>query len=285
MVAGDDTLVSDFYILHGLWSIIWEHRRLQDLVMLAREHDPEAESSSPDRGKKLAKILTQMSSRIATLAGDAPGVRLSEVIFILEFLSMTLHVPLYCLQSFAGKDGAKEAQRVCHLLREWAPTKEARQAMWHGGQLIRAAKELYAEQMRDSKVVLIYHTSLAFWAYGIINVARRKRDGRTTPALSEVPQLSRTPFIPLDGQFTSDVRKFISLDEGTPYISDTSWQGDAVADEKKFKVLLKPSDTIGVAICVLRRQKQGQERSYPPLVESLTRLMSGIGKAAHVLGM
>ncbi|KAL4863657.1 hypothetical protein BDV12DRAFT_201848 [Aspergillus spectabilis] len=285
MDPSDDLLTSDLYILHGLWRVIWEHRRLQDMVMLAREHSPETQSASFGGGEKLPKVLARMTSRIAGHSEHSSGVKLSEYNFILEFLGMTLHVPLYCLQAFAGKDGAKEAQRVCHVLQEWTPTKEARQAMWHGGQLIRAAKELPAEKMRDIKVVVVYQTSLAFWAYGTIHIARRKRDGCATPTLSNVSHLMGKSLVPLNGPLTPAVRKFISLDEGVPYISDMDWQRDENADEGKVNLLLQPSEMVGVAIRVLRPYGQGCNRSYPPLVDSFTRLMSEIGKAAQVIGM
>ncbi|KAF3385084.1 hypothetical protein F1880_002076 [Penicillium rolfsii] len=285
MVPSDDPLTSDIYVLHGLWRVIWEHRRLQDLVILAREHSPETQSASLGGVEKLSKILARMSSRIAGYSENSSSVKISEYNFLLEFLSMTLHVPLYYLQAFAGKDGAKEAQRVCHVLQEWTPTREARQAMWHGGQLIRAAKELPAEKMRDIKVVVVYQTSLAFWAYGTIHVARRKRDGRTTPTLPNVSHLMGKSVVPLNGPLTSAVRKFISLDEGLPYISDTDWQKDENVEQGKVKLLLQPSEMVGVAIRVLRPYRQGCNKSYPPLVESFTRLMSEIGKAAQVIGM
>jgi hypothetical protein len=223
-----------------------------------------------------------MSVRIPE-AQNSAGIKMSEFVFLLEFLSMTLHVPINCLQAFAGKDGPKEAQRVCRLLQEWTPTKEARQAMWHGGQLIRAARQLPAERMQDIKVAIVYQTSLAFWAYGTVHIARRKRDGCATPTLSNATtQLTRKPLVALDGVLTSEVRRFISLDEGTPYISDSNCQDGDYVDENKVKLLLRPSETMAGTIRVLRPHRQG---SYPPLAESFTRLMSEIGRAAKAIGM
>ncbi|KAJ0419693.1 hypothetical protein BJY00DRAFT_324227 [Aspergillus carlsbadensis] len=287
MIAGDDPLTLSFFILHGLWAMTWEHRRLQDLVALTREEHQTTETEPPSLGggAKIVKTLSRMSACIAELPETSMGAKRSEVAFILEFLNLTLHVPLDCLQAFAGKNGAQEAQLVCHLLQEWCPTKQARQAMWHGGQLIRAAKELPPEKMRDIKVVLIYQTSLAFWAYGTIHIARRKRDGCATPALSNTSQLVRKPLVPLDGPLTSAVRRFISIDEGTPCISEVEWQDGGRADECKVHLLLKPSQTVGVAISVLRPYRQYPERSYQPIVESFTRLMSEIGKAAQTIGI
>jgi hypothetical protein len=251
--------------------------------MLARQDSPNTESapSSLGGGEKISRALTKMSSKVHENR-TSTGVEISEFVFLLEFLSMTLHVPLYCLEAFAGKDGPREAQRVCHLLQEWTPTKEARQAVWHGGQLIRAARQLPANKMRDIKVVIVYQTSLAFWAYGTVHIARRKRDGCATPTLSGVTQLTRKHRVPLDGLPTPAVRKFISLDEGMPYISDTDSQETENVDENKVKLLLRPSQTIAVMIRVLRPHRQG---SNPPLAESFTRLMNEISKAAQAIGM
>ncbi|OJJ08330.1 hypothetical protein ASPVEDRAFT_878854 [Aspergillus versicolor CBS 583.65] len=283
LVLGDDPLGSSLYVLHGMWRVIWEHRRLQDLVTLALEDCPVTESvpSSVGGGQRLAKALTKMSVRIPETQNSA-GIKMSEFVFLLEFLSMTLHVPINCLQAFAGKDGPKEAQRVCCLLQEWTPTKEARQAMWHGGQLIRAARQLPAERMQDIKVAIVYQTSLAFWAYGTVHIARRKREGCATPTLSDATQLTKKPLVALDGVLTSEVRRFISLDEGTPYISDSNCQDGDYVDENRVKLLLRPSETMAGTIRVLRPHRQG---SYPPLAESFTRLMSEIGRAAKAIGM
>ncbi|KAL2783291.1 hypothetical protein BJX66DRAFT_318810 [Aspergillus keveii] len=283
MIPCDDALISNLYVLHGLWRVVWEHRRLQDLVMLARQNSPNTESapSSLGGGEKISRALTKMSTKISE-DRNSTGVEISEFVLLLEFLSMTLHVPLYSLEAFAGKDGPREAQRVSHLLQEWTPTKEARQAVWHGGQLIRAARQLPASKMRDIKVVIVYQTSLAFWAYGTVHIARRKRDGCATPTLSGVTQLTRKHLVPLDGLTTPAVRRFISLDEGMPYISDMGCQENEDVDENKVKLLLKPSQTIAVMIRVLRPHRQG---SNPPLAESFTRLMNEISKAAQAIGM
>lgn len=276
---------SALFVLHGTWSVIWGYRRTQDLISIAG-YPPELWPGLLPGREGFVKMLTKIRVGIENMAEAYPTTRSLEATMLVEYLSMVLHVPLYYLQVFAGKDGAAEARRVYPLLQEWSLTKESRQSMWHAGQLFKAARDLPAELMRNSRVVIVYQTSLTFWAYGVISSARKRRDRILTPQLAAASITRGGPLVGLDGPLNPSVRSFIALDEGTPCIRESS---DLIlrddTNDSGVKSLQCPSKTMGVAIRILRRPEESRDVSCTAFTESITRLMSEIGKAAQAIGL
>ncbi|CAI4217636.1 unnamed protein product [Parascedosporium putredinis] len=82
---------------------------------------------------------------------------------------------LRALPIFAGKDGEASSQRIYPMLQEWTQTRDARQALWHAGQVYRTMRLMAGQVAREFQAVAIYQASLVFWVYGIIVGARNKR--------------------------------------------------------------------------------------------------------------
>ncbi|KAK1783800.1 hypothetical protein QBC45DRAFT_455966 [Copromyces sp. CBS 386.78] len=108
-----------------------------------------------------------------------------------EMFSLALHVDLNQLQSFAGKAGEEEARRAsAHFLHQdhypgtgregnggaggagggggWVRSTDARYAVWHAGQVFRAARGLPPTGLRGFNAMAVYFASLTLWVYGLL---------------------------------------------------------------------------------------------------------------------
>ncbi|KAH7628682.1 hypothetical protein B0T09DRAFT_344404 [Sordaria sp. MPI-SDFR-AT-0083] len=108
-----------------------------------------------------------------------------------EMFSLALHVDLNQLQSFAGKAGEEEARRAsAHFLHQhhypgtgregngpggaggggggWVRSTDARYAVWHAGQVFRAARGLPPTGLRGFNAMAVYFASLTLWVYGFL---------------------------------------------------------------------------------------------------------------------
>lgn len=107
-----------------------------------------------------------------------------EVHMTAQLLRMNLCVSFEDLQLLAGKEGEDEARRVFPSLKQWYRTPECRQAMWHAGQILLAARRPAGRSpnasrastpdtpwLRDFHAVALYHAGLAFWVYGLLTKA------------------------------------------------------------------------------------------------------------------
>ncbi|KAK5064589.1 hypothetical protein LTR84_000422 [Exophiala bonariae] len=170
-------------VLYGLWGNVWEYKQLQetltavDLNSYHTEHDASG-SMLPLRREMLVKALNLLKSKDYTVPEGFCSAAVAEPTLVLEYLYMVLYVPLQGLQAFAGRDGEQEARRVFPALQEWVQTREARQAMWHAGQVYRAAKHNPMWCTRDLRAMLVYQASIACWAYGLITDASRRSSHR-----------------------------------------------------------------------------------------------------------
>ncbi|KAK3388990.1 hypothetical protein B0T20DRAFT_511002 [Sordaria brevicollis] len=101
----------------------------------------------------------------------------------LEMFMLALHVDLNQLQSFAGKAGEEEARRAsAHFLNQegnepsgigsggggWVRSTEARHAVWHAGQVFRAARALPPTGLMGFNAMAVYFASLTLWVYGLL---------------------------------------------------------------------------------------------------------------------
>tara|TARA_R110002060_G_scaffold50370_1_gene61163 strand:- start:36 stop:470 length:435 start_codon:yes stop_codon:yes gene_type:complete len=78
---------------------------------------------------------------------------------------MILYVSPEELQRFAGKGGEEAAVQVIPSLEQWASTGHARKAVWHAGQVFRAAAQMPPAGLRDFLAIAVYFASLTIWTY------------------------------------------------------------------------------------------------------------------------
>jgi hypothetical protein len=192
-----------------------------------------------------------------------------------EFVMMYLHIDIDAIQRFVGKMGELDARRAYPGLRDWSRTKEARSAIWHAGQMLRAARKVAIFQFRGFDCLAIYHASLVLWVYGLIQCGETKRLEVTTP----MSEADLTPQVPLDGPEDHVTKSFIGHGVGRPGLMMLQSRGGNEGDVQIFCELSKPRAVMAVA----RQVFEGNcpltlpDDELPPMVQNLCSLIEDLG--------
>ncbi|OCL05228.1 hypothetical protein AOQ84DRAFT_345070 [Glonium stellatum] len=239
--------------LYAHWGLTWEYRQLSSFLKLQTRQGLLMKSRHQD----IVQTLNYFRISSEGLANDIS----SALTIVLEVILMHLNMSLEEVQVLAGVEGQEEAGRVYPSLRDWASTTAARQAVWHGGQVIRTIRSLPVNFIRDFHVIAVYHASLAFWAYGLIQSAEKR------------------PFIPpvwLDDLETVNTQRFIGLDRGSPCIRGMN---DSLGSASPA-FLDDPSAVLDAVLEVVRANHSAKDEPRPPLVENLIQLLGGLRAVA-----
>lgn len=248
-------------VLYAEWGLVWEYRQLSSLT----KGQSRQALVMASRHQELVQALDHFRISCDGFMHGMTGT----VALVLEIVLMHLYMSLEDVQLFAGLEGQGEAGRVYPSLRDWVRTSASRQAVWHAGQIIRAARNEHS--IRDFRAVAVYHASLAFWAYGLIRGANKR------PITSmQAPQ--QDPTVWLDGTETTAVQRFIGLDRGLPGLHDS--QSETSTASPAF--LSNPGAAMELVISILQGNYQASSGSRPPLVENLIQLMGGLRTAARL---
>ncbi|TKA81601.1 hypothetical protein B0A55_03545 [Friedmanniomyces simplex] len=242
-------------VLGAAWRMIWEYRQL--------------DSSMKDYNSQWCNSNLLMASRHAELTKLLQCFRMSsvedaKVMLILELLLMHLHMSLDDVHLFAGVEGEEEARRVYPSLVQWTRTTTARQALWHAGQVIRAARNLRLGLICDFAAIAVYQACLAFWSYGIITRG-------TEPGAMANNSITAW----LDGADDSGVQRWIVNGKGNAAIR--TWIGNPLSEG--LALVGSPDDVVAAVVHVMRRNHN--DTRSPPLVDNLINMMEGLRKAAR----
>jgi hypothetical protein len=275
-----DLQMSILIILYGIWSLIWEYRQLNSVAKLqSAEHRWNGALMSSSWHQELCQLLYHFRMH----ASEWEGGMKPEAILIHERSLMNLYVSFEDVQLFAGKEGDEEARRAYPLLKQWAETRESRQAVWHAGQVLRAATECHPKQLREFSAVALYHASLAFWAYAVVSRPSKSARRQSLPPSQHQPNVADYERIWLDGEDGPNVQRFIAVGRGMPVIRD--WTKDSGAEqEEKYAALSDVKAVMDITITILRQNETSDERMSPPLVKNLSQLMRDLGNAALGIG-
>lgn len=192
---------------------------------------------------------------------------------------MHLYVSVEDAQLLAGKEGEEESRRIFPIMSTWVKSPDARQALFHAGQILRAAKEHEKFMLRDASAVAVYHASLVFWTYAVTSRGDSNVMPDTSPSTSAShPSSSQiSDLIRLDDVESSEVRRFLVLGRGTPCIRSQiqTEDGPVVRDIP----LSEPAEVMKTTARILQNKYEGGERSNPPLIDNLSKLMHSLGRA------
>ncbi|PYH96515.1 hypothetical protein BO71DRAFT_471399 [Aspergillus ellipticus CBS 707.79] len=259
---GVDMQMAGFVLLHGFSAMVNEYHRFNFISRGSPKHWNALVTNS--RHQELSQALQHF--RIVCYEwSDIPR---SEVFLVYEMISMFLYMSLEDLQLFAGKEDKREARRVYHSALEWINSIDSRRAVWHAGQVIRAAKATPAGSLTGFLAVGVYYASLAFWSYSVVLKAKNAKASGETHTPGRGLQ-NRGPTVFLDGEETTDVQKFISLGCGCPALQ--GHQGPAFLSD--------PGQTMDLARGLLRADASPDV--LPPLVQGLCQLMGDLGNAVR----
>jgi hypothetical protein len=228
--------------------------------------------------QELSQLLEHFSITVNECAG---GIRLEQTM-IKELFMMNLHVSFEELQLFAGKEGSEEAQRVYPLLKTWFENRKSRQAVWHAGQVIKAALAFPSNNLRDFYAVALYHASLAVWVYGMVSLGSSRSRIRRHENIN-ITGDAENEVIYLDGEDTPEAKRFIAISRGIPAIHELPSQSQGRQEEVGYARLDNPKTVMEVVIGILTRNCTAGNSGLAPLIENLAQLVRDLGNAARII--
>ncbi|CAN9261952.1 unnamed protein product [Alternaria alternata] len=235
--------------LHMMWGPIWEYRQMCALTSRSQ--------SQPTNSLILSSRYQELTKQLEDFRLSTPPMSKS-VEITLEIMLVHLNAPLDDIQLFAGIEGQEEARGAYVDLRDWAKTPSARQALWHAGQILRAAEVLPKALLSNFNAIAVYHAGLILWVYGILKRSITTEQGPVDTA------------VVLNGDDLLSARKFITLDRGIPAIKSSGSQNPT-----------QLTDVCGVmdSLTQLLRAHHDASEPSPPLVGNLVQLLEGLRSA------
>jgi len=267
-----DLRFSTLIILHAIWGLVSEYRQLEFVLKIQpNERQGNGALISTSWHQELCQLLDHFSLTVSGFEGGIP----EEAILLQELFLMNLHVSFEALQLFAGKEGNEEAHRVYPLLRQWFDSQRSRQAVFHAGQILRAAINFPSNHLRDFYAVACYHAALALWTYGLCSMG----SSRTKRSLAQFTAAEMDQPVWVDGEECSDIRRFVAISRGIPMIRGLSRNDGPVAGSR----LDNPKATMETIIIIMGKNCSLANGVLPPLVENLRQLMRDLGNAAWIV--
>jgi hypothetical protein len=209
---------------------------------------------------------------------------------------MLLHANLDMITRFAGKCGEEEARRAYTQLQPWSQTKEARLAVSHAGQLLRAVRAIPPYQIRGQDSFMLYHAIMVLWTYSMMMKGQAKRTVPGTPArgraqsATSLNEATAIVFLddprPLSNGSSSAVDGFILRSAGRACLhfpapqppGTTSTSSHVASPTPSVCDLRSPAQIMGLGIAVLEATHPHVDREKgPPLLRALCGLMEELG--------
>ncbi|KAJ5736448.1 uncharacterized protein N7483_001573 [Penicillium malachiteum] len=247
-----DTQFSTLALLNGLSALINEYHRLKFISTNSKHWHALVTSSRQQE-------LDQALQHFRMVCSELHIPPRPEIVLVCEAVSMLLHMSLEELQLFAGKEDKQEARRVYNSALEWISSTDSRRAIWHAGQIIRAARRMAPGSLTGFLAIGVFYASLAFWSYGVVSRAKSTRLTGSPASQSSV----QGPIVLLDGEEVAEVSKFVTLGCGRPALEGPNGP-----------VFL--SDTSLTMQVAQRALHADTSDSTPPLSQSLSQLMADL---------
>lgn len=240
--------------LYMMWGLVWEYRQMNALTGRSQ--------SKANNSLVLSSRHQELTQKLEDFRVSSPPLSKSMEI-TLELMLVHLNAPLDDIQLFAGIEGQEEARGAYPLLREWTRSGSSRQALWHAGQILRAAEGLPRALLCNFNAIAVYHAGLILWGYGFLK--RAAVTETTQPETTQVPVL-------LNGDDALGARRFITLDRGTPSIRSPRSQNTTQ--------LSNVSGVMTDLVHLLQAPHDAIE-ACPPLVGNLVQLLEGLRSATR----
>lgn len=260
-----DPQLTSLVILSGLWPPIFCFRQSAQL--------------RSDRGSQSSLILNSLYQEAKDVQ-EAFKVVFSEwcddlgpsTLVLHERMLMCLHVSLEDVQVFGGKAGVVEARRTIPMLTAWMKRRESRQAVWHAGQLLRAARR-YPDSLPAPSMIAVYHSSLVLWAYSAV----LSIECLAVPTSDMFFQEGPVKVTCLDGD--NDAQHFLALGCGTPVIT---LHNHSTEEQAAKYVPIRDGRAVMTSVVdfILTKNGAPDTKDCLPLVANLGRLMLELGYAA-----
>jgi len=255
-----DIQLTTLTILHGFWGQI---HSLLDSKKFYPSHKATHRLCLLTSHTELYRDLVSFSSFISPAS--------HRTILISHLLMMILHAPPEDLQRFAGKSGEDEARKTASQLQIWVALPEARVAVWHAGQVLRAARSLMPAQLRGFNAIAVYYAALALWVYGLLSSGANANANDKTGFLGVGGEGGGEEVV-LNRKETAGVRDFRSSGDGVPGLMVVK------EDREEFVRLTATDGILRVAREMYRSNFPVRDEGLPPLVENLGNLLRDLGE-------
>ncbi|CAO2653589.1 Nn.00g030000.m01.CDS01 [Neocucurbitaria sp. VM-36] len=274
-----DIVFSIDIALSLFWRVIWDARQLHGATKQYNGRPATMSLMSTHWQHELNQTL----ENFRMVVGEVQMVS-SDARILQEHLFLNLYVSFEELSLFAGKEGHQEARRILPSLKQWAESRDSRQALWHAGQVIREAANFAPGTLQAFHAVSLYHAGLTLWAYGLLS---QRLHRKKTPALhSNGRDLDHRGLVAdgqdvvlLDGVESSETQKFIALNRAIPVITKRHMLPPVNQDAVEVVSLNDPKGVMETVISVL--QLNHRVNAAPLLVENLTHLMHDLSRVAN----
>lgn len=258
--------------LSCVWRLSWEFIQLRSLQRAApRRWNTLIMASRQDELLKLVKHF-----QISTWPQLRSTVDLEMQV---NHILLHLHMPLEDIQTFAGTEGPEQASALHAKTAEWARSEAARHAVYHAGQVIRAAKGFPRSMIQGPAAVMLYHAGLALWVYGLLsdqNPSTSKWSGIPSSSSSS-SSVTAAHAVWLEEPDSLGIQRFTQFGSGSPYIRGVVPAQDSQASPVDV-FLHHPEKVAAVVLDILRHNHEDMPR--PPLVDCLIQLITAVQQSS-----
>lgn len=249
-----DVTFGQLALLGGCWTLVRDYRQIMSLTRGGSNFNL---SVLDFRRDELATYLERLQMEFREL-----GPARCEVEMLRNLVAMHIYTSFRDVEIFAGRQGLKKEgnPRYEFIVRQWAQNAESRKAVYHAGQIIRAA-EIFPACLYDIYTVALFQAGLVLWACGILV---RNECPISTSAISELT----TTRSALNCSVTESLKRYMLSGEGF-----VGLQGH----DGQFIPLTNPAAIINFVICIL--QASGREQVCSTINEEFLRLLNGLHSA------
>lgn len=269
-----DVQMSLRVLVSNFWSRMWQFLQLRAVS------SPDGANPNLITMNHLHQQLVATSQNLIVRFSDVSEAMDPSIRMVLEIGLMHLYVSLEDIQHLAGKEGEEQARKAASRLRSWITLPESRQALFHAGQVAKAAAQCSSQYLRGFHAVVVYHASLTMWAYALLATSQTSIQISGAAPTRRIENTS--PAIQLDGDETPDLRRFILLGNGTPCIRRYHSNPEMNTDESGMIPLTDAAEVM-ISMAGLLASQDESEYYCIPIVSYLTRLMHSLAKASAAL--
>ena len=258
-----DTHFCQLIILCGIWGMVWQC--LQTSAILAKPKHSDAALTL-----RYQEILQTLHRFRINMPEEEDLSQNESSVMLYELIHMHLHISFEEVELFAGKGDQNDARRALPSLLDWASREESRKAIWHSGQVLRAAERFGPARLRGFYTVALYQANLAMWVYAVVSHVKGTDTGDKTSTARSLES------VVLNGPDAPAVQRFIS--RGQP--SAAAIQPSAVDSQVPTVTRLLDQEAVVDHVLGILTANFLHCEATPPLVENLYQLLDNLGRAA-----
>ena len=200
-------------VLYSVTIMVLQHRQ-RSVALQGPGHEA---GSAPSADEYILRLMEEL--RVLCEAEWLKPPSASRL--ILELNAMYLYAPVFHLEDISSGEPRRSSPQIACMLRDWRQTRTVRRAVWHAGQIIRAATSLTSDELADFHVVAVYQAAVCLWMYA-------SSPNTATPPAGTCVSDFRGELIHVNGPESLQTQKWISHGCGVPVIADLDQSSSAL---------------------------------------------------------